>query len=97
MVIINLLPYDLHYNANDVENGRIYPGQQISLHEVGAFGLSFTDEKTPVNCKLILITVYSAKNFIFNCKLKFISRVGRNFYESIKKYICQLLTLMKQF
>lgn len=35
MIIVNLLPYDLHYIANDVESGRIAPGQQISLHEVG--------------------------------------------------------------
>ncbi|XP_065212498.1 intermembrane lipid transfer protein Vps13D isoform X2 [Planococcus citri] len=34
MIIVNLLPYDLHYIANDVESGRIAPGQQISLHEV---------------------------------------------------------------
>lgn len=34
MIIVNLLPYDLHYIANDVENGLIHPGQQISLHEV---------------------------------------------------------------
>lgn len=34
MIIVNLLPYDLHYVANDVESGRITPGQQISLHEV---------------------------------------------------------------
>jgi hypothetical protein len=34
MIIVNLLPYDLHYAANDIESGIIRPSQQMALHEV---------------------------------------------------------------